>query len=97
MKIFYGPRGNGKTMKLFQYARETGATILCNNKRALEVKARQSGYEDLHFCELKDLKDLKRDAAVVVDEALLLFKEYMSYAFNVDLVGVTFGIEEDNY
>ena len=85
-----GKRGSGKTTKCFERARKQGAIVLCENKRALRVKADELGYQDVEIVELADMKDTARDQKVVVDEALYVFKNWLEKAFSVKVDAVSF-------
>ena len=53
-----GPRGSGKTTRLFKIAKENDGIILTFNSRALREKAKSLGYKDL---EIIGFGDLDRD------------------------------------
>ena len=57
MKVIVRPIGTGKTKELFQAAATQSATILTENKRALQVKAESYGYPMLNIIDYKDLED----------------------------------------
>ena len=63
-----GPRGSGKTSKLFETARKNNAMILTTNSRALKEKAKALGYEDI---EINGLGDLKNDDYSITKPALV--------------------------
>lgn len=94
MKMIIGPEGSGKTEKCFNFALANDAYILCSNKRAFEKKAKKKGYNDLQFVEIADLKNLKVNAKVVVDEAAKLFADYLERAFSVDVICESFTVKE---
>ena len=50
-----GPRGSGKTTKLFEIAQENNGIILAPNSRALREKAKSLGYRDLEIIGFGDL------------------------------------------
>lgn len=85
-----GKRGSGKTTKCLERARKQGTVVLCANKRALRVKADELGYQDVEIVELADMKDTARDQKVIVDEALLVFKNWLEQAFSVKIDAVSF-------
>lgn len=90
MKIISGKQGTGKTEKLLKLAQQTGAAVLCQNKRAMREKANAKGYQSIQCVEIRDLKDLKRGAPIVIDDALALFKNYLESAFSVEVQGMDF-------
>ena len=90
MNTIAGERGSGKTVKCFERARQQGAVLLCANKRAMREKADAKGYKDIEIMELSDLKDTVRGQKIVVDEALLLLKEWLERAFSVKVDTVSY-------
>lgn len=89
-----GKRGSGKTTKCFERARKQNAIVLCENKRALRAKADSLGYQDIEIVELSDMKNTVREQKVVVDEALLLFKNWLERAYSVKVDTMSFTEEE---
>lgn len=52
------PRGTGKTSDLMHLAEKTGATIVCANPRAFEVKAHDYGFNnDIKFISYEEYFD----------------------------------------
>lgn len=90
MNVIAGECGSGKTAKCFERARQQGAVLLCANKRAMREKADAKGYKDIEIMELSDLKNTKRGQKIVVDEALLLLKEWLECAFSVKVDTVSY-------
>ena len=64
-------RGSGKTSRLMLLAKETGATIVCANPRAFEIKAKAYGIDGLKFISYMDMFELSYD----VDKENLLIDE----------------------
>ena len=50
-------RGTGKARKLLETAREKNATIITQDKRAFEVKAKSYGFSDIEILDYEDLED----------------------------------------
>lgn len=71
-------RGTGKAKKLLETAREKNATIITQDKRAFEVKAKSYGFSDV---EILDYEDLEEDN-YTIDKPVLVhngdkFLEYL--------------------
>lgn len=90
MNQIVGKQGSGKTTKCFERARKQNAVVLCENRRALRAKADALGYQDIEIVELSDMKDTQRNQKVVVDEALLLFKNWLERAYSVKVDTISF-------
>jgi len=50
-------RGSGKTKKLIETAQKSNAIILTQDKRALKVKAKSYGYENIPILDYEDLEN----------------------------------------
>ena len=50
-------RGTGKAKKLLKLARENGALIITQDKRAFKVKAHSYGYDDVKILDYEDLEN----------------------------------------
>ena len=61
MFILIDVRGSGKTKKLLELAREKNAIILTQDKRALKVKAKSYGYDDINVLDYEDLENDEYD------------------------------------
>ena len=64
---YCGPRGNGKTERLLKFAADNNCGVLCLNKRALEYKARNLGYNIVIYDVADYLNGYTCDTNVVVD------------------------------
>ena len=85
-------RGTGKTARLMLLAKETGATIVCINPRAMRVKAQAYGFNDLDFCSYGEFcENIKSNNCnkVLIDEIECLFN-YMS---NNKIIGYSLSLE----
>ena len=49
MDLIIGTRGSGRTLRCFNYARENNVIIISDNARALRVKAKSLGYDDIEI------------------------------------------------
>ena len=84
-----GPRGTGKTTKLFELARENNAMILTSNSRAMREKARSRGYEDIEIIGYGDLDNdnysLGKD--VFVDNADDVLNCLINKFYSIKVIG----------
>ena len=55
MKTIIRNRDSGKAAELLAYAREYGAAVVTQNKRAFKVKASSFGYDDVEILDYEDL------------------------------------------
>ncbi len=55
MKTIIRNRDSGKAAELLTYAREQGAAVVTQNKRAFKVKASSLGYDDIEILDYEDL------------------------------------------
>lgn len=83
MNMIRGKRGTGKTKKCFERARKQNAALLCGNPAAMKEKAKALGFNDVEVLGIVDLKNTPRDRKIIVDEAMVLFKDYLEKAFSV--------------
>ena len=71
-------RGTGKAKKLLEIAHENNATIITQDKRAFEVKAKSYGFSDI---EILDYEDLENDDYIIAKPVLIhngdKFLEYL--------------------
>ena len=76
-------RGTGKTGRLMLIAKETGASFVCANPRAMEQKAHAYGIDGINFVSFYDFvnpnnwrgKDTKEKTPVVIDEVESLIRD----------------------
>lgn len=94
MNQIVGKRGSGKTTKCLERARNQNAVVLCENKRALRAKADSLGFQDVEIVEFSDMKYTQRNQKVVIDEALLLFKNWLERAYSVKVDTMSFTEEK---
>ena len=92
-----GPRGTGKTTKLFELARKNNAMILTSNSRAMREKARSREYEDIEIIGYGDLDNdnysLNKD--VLVDNADDVLNYLMNKFYSIKVIGYTATIDEN--
>lgn len=92
-----GPRGTGKTTKLFELARKNNAMILTSNSRAMREKARSRGYEDVEIIGYGDLDndDYSLNKNVLVDNADDVLNYLMNKFYSIKVIGYTATIDEN--
>ena len=92
-----GPRGTGKTTKLFELARENKAMILTSNSRAMREKARSRGYEDIEIIGYGDLDSdnysLNKD--VLVENGDDVLNCLINKFYSIKVIGYTATIDEN--
>ena len=84
-----GPRGSGKTAKLFEEARKNNAMILTINSRALRLKAKELGYNDLEINGFGDLKndDYSLAKPALVDECPYFLATLLEKYYGINMIG----------
>ena len=84
-----GPRGTGKTTKLFELARKNKAMILTSNSRAMREKARSRGYEDVEIIGLGDLanENFSLGKDLLVDESNYSLKYMLNEFYGLNMIG----------
>ena len=91
-----GPRGSGKTVKLFEEARKNNAIILTANSRALREKAKSLGYRNLEIIGFGDLDNdnfsLNKD--ILVDNAENILQIFLNKFYNINMTGFTATLED---
>ena len=96
-------RGSGKTSRLMLLAKENGATLVCENPRAMEIKAHAYGIVGIDFMSYADAIDHmrafdsryttdSRRSAIVIDE----LESFVQYALGMNgpLIGYTLSNED---
>lgn len=70
-------RGTGKTFRLMLLAKENKGILVCENPRAMEVKAQRYGLDGFECISYKDLVDLEYDVSkpIYIDEIDLFFRD----------------------
>ena len=91
-------RGTGKTARLMLLAKETGATIVCINPRAMRVKAQAYGFNDLDFCSYGEFcNNIKSNNFTMVDSNKVLIDEIeclFNYMSNNKIIGYSLSLED---
>lgn len=82
-RFIIGNSSSGKTRKLLETAKETGAVVVCQNPDAMAVKAQNYGLFRIQFCGYDEVKNLEAGIPIVIDEIGSFFK----YNYDVTLEG----------
>ena len=84
-----GPRGSGKTMKLFEEARKHNAMILTANSRALRQKAKERGYSDIEINGFGNLEndDYSISKPALIDECPHFLAGLLEKYYNIEMIG----------
>ena len=92
-----GPRGTGKTSKLFELARKNNAMILTSNSRAMREKARSRGYNDIEIIGYGDLDNdnFSLNKKVLVDNADDVLNCLINKFYSLEIIGYTATINEN--
>lgn len=82
-------RGTGKAKKLLEIAQENDATIITQDKRAFEVKAKSYGYSDVEILDYEDLEDdnYTIDKQVLVHNGDKFLEYLLDRYYGLDIVG----------
>lgn len=67
-RYIIGNAGTGKTKELLQIAKENNAVVVCWNPDAMRVKAQNYGFYGMEFYGYDEIRDLREDREIVVDE-----------------------------
>lgn len=97
MKRIIDGRGTGKTMRLFQEAKEQNAVVVCSNPAAFADKAIRYGIVGLKFMSYNDFLEGNYepgDNTVVVDELEELLRVFCNYDPMSEIIGYTLSVED---
>ena len=92
-----GPRGSGKTTKLFQKARELNAMVLTTNSRALQEKANSLGYNDIEINGFGNLKndDYSLAKLALIDNADIFLASLLEKYYGIEMIGFSATVDEN--
>ena len=82
-------RGTGKAKKLLETACEKNATIITQDKRAFEVKAKSYGFSDVEILDYEDLEDdnYTIDKPVLVHNGDKFLEYLLDRYYGLDIIG----------
>ena len=87
MKTVIRGRDSGKAKELLQYARDNNAFVVGQNKRALQVKAKALGYDDVIIIDYEDLSNEIFEGNIVIHNADKWLKEIFYNTYNLNVIG----------
>lgn len=92
-----GPRGSGKTTKLFKAAKENNGIILTSNSRALREKAKSLGYRDLEIIGFGDLDNdnFSLGKNVFIDNIDSVCSNLLNKFYGLETAGFSITVNED--
>lgn len=95
MYLITGARGSGRTLRCFNYARENNVIIVSDNARALRVKAKALGFDDLEIVLPRELNGDYDDRGrkVLLYKWDRTLKEQWMHTDGVDVVAMSFDEE----
>ena len=85
-KYIIGSNSSGKTRKMLEMAKESGAIIVCKNPYAMESKANCYGIHGLKFVKYEEMND---DAICGEKVAIDELGEFFKHCFGVELDSFT--------
>ena len=92
-KYIIGGNSSGKTRKMLEQAKESGAIVVCKNPYAMEAKAKSYGIYGLKFLMYEEVIDsiaeMIHGEKIAVDELGSFFK----HCFGVELDSFTMTVE----
>ena len=95
MKVIAGPRGSGKTYALLKLANEDNGLVLTFNKRALQVKAKDYGFQDVEIIDWNDLLyGNSSSKPLYIDNAEYVLSELFESDYGLKLTGLSISTEE---
>lgn len=98
MKVIARPVGTGKTRELLELALENDGMVLTTNKRGLQIKAYNYGFEDICIVDLADLLygNYDSDKPLYVHKLDDVMEEYFRSDFGLSLNGYSVALEEQD-
>ena len=97
MKVIIRSRDSGKAKELLHAAKEAGAIVLTQDKRAFQVKAKNLGFSDV---EIVDIDDLHNDnyefgKPLMIHNADKTLAFLMDYYYGLELVGFSATVSDE--
>lgn len=89
-KFIIGENGSGKTRRLLEAARDSGAIVVCKHPLHMQNKANSYGIYGLKFISYEEVgMDMIENDKVAVDE----LNEFFKYRFGVELDSFTMTVD----
>ena len=91
MKTIIRSRDSGKAKELLTYAQENHATVLTQDKRALQVKADNYGLHDINIMDYEDLENDDYDICtpIVIHNADKFLTYVLDRYYGLNPIGFT--------
>lgn len=82
-------RGTGKAKKLLEIARKNNATIITQDKRAFEVKAKSYGFSNVEILDYEDLEDdnYTIDKPIIIHNGDKFLEYLLDRYYGLDVIG----------
>ena len=93
MDLIFGTRGSGRTLRCFNYARDNNVIIISNNARALRVKAKSLGFDDIEILAPNELNGNHANSKALWYKLDNDIKTQWKYEEGLDVVAVSFAEE----
>lgn len=93
MDLIFGERGSGRTLRCFNYARKNNAIIISNNARALRVKAKALGFDDVKILAPEELNGNYANHNALLHKWDKDIKEQWQYNEGVNITAISFDEE----
>ena len=96
MKTMIRDRDSGKAAELLKYAKDHGAAIITQNKRAFAVKAAALGFENMDILDYEDLgyENYDQHQPVVIHNADKMLYWLICKNYGLETIGFTATAEE---
>lgn len=89
-KFIIDVNGSGKTRKMLEEARESGAVIVCKHPLHMQSKANSYGIYGLRFISYEEMNaDIICGEKIAIDE----LSEFFKYCFGVELDSFTMTVD----
>lgn len=93
MDLIFGKRGSGRTVRCFEYARANNVIIISNNARALRVKAKSLGYDDIEILAPNELNGNYSNNKALLYKWDNVMKDEWKCEEGLEVTAISFGEE----
>ena len=93
MDLIFGTRGSGRTLRSFNYARENNVIIISDNARALRVKAKSLGYDDIEILAPNELNGDYNGRNALLHKWDNVLEEYWKFEEGIHIEAISFDEE----
>ena len=88
-KYIIGENSSGKTRKMLEEARESGAIVVCKHPLHMQSKANSYGIYGLKFSSYEEMNVVNEGEKIAIDE----LGEFFKHHFGVELDSFTMTVE----